>query len=194
MGTCSRPRPLRVLVACEFSGRVRDAFIARGHRAVSCDLIPSERPGPHHIGDVRELLVPGRWDLMIAFPPCRYLATSGARWFAEREREQAAAVRFVRQLMRAPIPRIAIENPVGVLSSRIRRPDQIVHPWWFGHGETKATCLWLTNLPLLRPTRIVDGRMPRVWALGETKGRPRMRSLTYPGLASAMARQWGTLR
>jgi hypothetical protein len=193
MGACSRPRPLRVLVACEFSGRVRDAFNARGHRAVSCDLIPSDRPGPHLVGDVRALLIPGRWDLLIAFPPCTYLATSGARWFAGREREQAAAVRFVRQLMDAPVPRIAIENPIGVLSSRIRRPDQIVHPWWFGHGEVKATCLWLKGLPPLRPTRTVDGRVARIAGMGETRNRARIRSLTYPGLASAMARQWGTL-
>lgn len=133
---------LRVLVACEFSGIVRDAFLARGHYAVSCDLLGTERPGPHITGDVRRVLGMG-WDLMIAHPPCTRLAVSGARWFAMYREEQEAALGFVRLLLEAPIPRIALENPVSVISSRIRKPDQIIQPWQFGHGETKATCLWL---------------------------------------------------
>lgn len=148
-------RPLRVLVACEFSGTVRDAFRALGHDAMSCDLLPSETPGPHYQGDVRDLLTPGRWDLMIAHPPCTHLAVSGARWFAEKRTEQAEALDFVRLLLAAPVPHIALENPVSIISSRVRKPDQIIQPWQHGHGETKATCLWLVNLPKLEPTDIV---------------------------------------
>ena len=144
---------MRVLVACEFSGIVRDAFIAAGHAAMSCDLIGSERPGPHYRGDVRDLfrtsLDDGDFDVLIAHPPCTYLAVSGARWFAQRRSEQEDALQFVRYLMGLPIPRIAIENPVSIISSRIRKPDQIIQPWMFGHGETKATCLWLKGLPKL---------------------------------------------
>src|SRR5262249_51190785 len=134
--------PMRVLVACEFSGIVRDAFSARGHHAVSCDLIESERPGPHYLGNVLNLLNDG-WDLMIAHPPCTHLAVSGARWFAERQGLQELALAFVRDLLNAPIPRLALENPVGVISTYIRKPDQIIQPWQFGHPESKKTCLWL---------------------------------------------------
>jgi hypothetical protein len=145
---------MRVLVACEFSGVVRDAFQERGHFAVSCDVLDTEQGGPHYRGDVRELLNEGIWDLMIAFPPCTYLAVSGARWFRGREQQQEEALGFVRELLEAPIPRIAVENPIGVISSRIRKPDQIIQPWQFGHGEVKATCLWLKGLPKLKPTQV----------------------------------------
>lgn len=137
---------MKVLIACEYSGAVRDAFIARGHEATSCDLLPTERPGPHYQGDVRDVIGNG-WDLMIAHPPCTHLAVSGARWFAEKQTEQAAALDFVRWLLAAPIQRIALENPISIISSRIRKPDQIIQPWQFGHGETKATCLWLKGSP-----------------------------------------------
>lgn len=181
---------MRVLVACEFSGRVRDAFNALGHDAVSCDLIESMTPGPHHVGDVTSVLGDG-WDMMIAFPPCTYLARSGARWWPERQEEQRQALDFVRLLLDAPIDLIALENPIGKISTAIRKPDQIVQPWMFGHGETKATCLWLKGLPLLRPTNIVEGREPRVGRMGQSKSRKVARSLTYPGVAAAMADQWG---
>lgn len=186
---------MRVLVACELSGRVRDAFNRRGHDAMSCDLLPtqSREPGEHWEGDVRGLLVSDWWDLMIAFPPCTYLAVSGARWWKDRQGEQQEALRFVRQLMDAPIPRIAIENPVGRISTAVRKPDQIIQPWQHGHGETKATCLWLKNLPLLRPTDIVPGREVRVHRMPPSEDRSMLRSLTYQGIADAMAEQWGGL-
>ena len=184
---------MRVLIACEFSGIVRDAFTARGHDAWSCDLLPTERPGQHIVGDVTTVLRDG-WDLMIAHPPCTYLAVSGARWFKEREREQAEALDFVRALMAAPVPRIAIENPVSVISSKIRKPDQIVQPWMFGHGETKATCLWLKGLPPLVQTNVVAGRVGRVHHESPGPDRWKNRSRTYPGLAAAMAEQWGADR
>jgi hypothetical protein len=181
---------MNVLIACEYSGIVRDAFLALGHTALSCDLIPSERPGPHIIGDVRGVLG-YKWDLMIAHPPCTHLAVSGARWFKGKEAEQAEALDFVRCLLNAPIPRIALENPVSVISTRIRKPDQTIQPWQFGHGETKRTCLWLKNLPCLRPTNIVEGRDQKVWKMGPSKDRGKKRSLTYTGIADAMAAQWG---
>lgn len=184
---------MRVLVACEFSGVVRDAFAARGHEAWSCDLLPSERPGEHLEGDVLEHLSGPDWDLMIAFPPCTHLAVSGARWFAAKRQEQCEAVSFVKFLMGAPIPRIAIENPIGVLSTAIRKPDQIIQPWQFGHGETKATCLWLKNLPPLKPTNIVEGRHARVHREPPGPDRWKNRSRTLPGIAAAMAEQWGSL-
>lgn len=181
---------MRVLVACEYSGRVRDAFLALGHDAMSCDLLPTEVEGPHHQGDVAELLHMG-WDLMIAHPPCTHLAVSGARWFREKQAEQAEALEFVRLLMDAPIPKIAIENPISVISSRIRKPDQIIQPWQFGHGETKATCLWLKGLPKLEPTKIVEGREARVHKMPPGPDRWKERSRTYQGIAEAMAAQWG---
>lgn len=181
---------MRVLVACEFSGIVRDAFIARGHDAFSCDLLPSEKPGPHIQDGVRHWLTDG-WDLMIAHPPCTHLAVSGARWFKGKSQEQFDALAFVRDLLDAPIPHIALENPVSIISSHIRKPDQIIQPWQFGHGEVKATCLWLKNLPLLKPTKIVEGRVGRVWKLGPSPDRWKERSRTLTGIAAAMAAQWG---
>lgn len=184
---------MRVLVACEFSGAVRDAFAARGHFAISCDLAASELPGRHVRGDVRPLLAK-RWDLIVAFPPCTYLARSGARWNKVqpgRDALTAEALDFVRALMDAPCPRIAIENPIGRISSAIRRPDQIIQPWQFGHGETKATCLWLKGLPKLVPTNVVEGRSNRVHFFPDSKRRTVERSRTYSGVAAAMAEQWG---
>jgi hypothetical protein len=183
---------VRVLVACEYSGVVRDAFIALGHEAMSCDLLPTDAPGPHYQGDVRDVL-DYPWDLMVAHPPCTHLSVSGARHFAEKRLDgrQQAAVSFFMALARAPIPRIAIENPVCIMSSLWRKPDQTVQPWQFGHGETKATCLWLKNLPLLRPTNIVEGREQRIWKMPPSEDRWKLRSATFPGLAEAMASQWG---
>lgn len=184
-------KPLRVLVACEFSGIVRDAFIANGHDAVSCDILPTEVEGPHYQGDVRDLLIPGRWDLMIAHPPCTHLAVSGSRWFKGKAKEQQEALDFVRLLLSAPVPCIALENPVSIISSKIRKPDQVIHPWQHGHGETKATCLWLVNLPRLLPSNIVDGRNDRIWKMPPSPNRWRERSRTYHGIGKAMADQWG---
>ena len=183
---------MKVLVACEFSGTVRDAFLKRGHDAVSCDIIPSERPGPHIQGDVLDHLAEG-WDLMIAHPPCTHLAVSGARWFKNKQSEQIAAIVFVRALMDADIPKIAIENPKSIISSRIRKADQIIQPWMFGHGETKETHLWLKNLPKLVATDIVDGREPKIHFMGPGPDRSKNRSRTFPGIAAAMADQWGDI-
>lgn len=192
----------RILVACEFSGAVRDAFRARGHFAWSCDLLPSEAPGPHIQSDVLKVLNDG-WDLMIAHPPCTYLASSGLHWNKRRPERAAlteAAVEFVRALWGAPIPRIAIENPIGCLSTRIRKPDQIIQPWEYGHDASKATCLWLKGLPLLQPTDVLPGgrqaRRANQTASGQNRLPPspdrwKLRSLTYPGIARAMAQQWG---
>ena len=191
---------MRVLVACEYSGSVRDAFIARGHDAISCDLLPTDVPGPHYCGDVRDIIGDG-WDLMIAHPPCTHLAVSGARWFHLKQQEQQDALDFVRFLMDAPIPKIAIENPVSIISSRIRKPDQIIQPWQFGHEATKTTCLWLKNLPQLTPTNIVgrgarhvtkSGRsLPEWYNLPPSKDRWKIRSATFRGISEAMADQWG---
>ena len=181
-----------VLVACEFSGLVRDALEAVGCHATSCDLLPSERPGRHHQGDIRALLSDD-WDLLIAFPPCTHLAVSGARWFKFKQQEQTQAIGFFMELAGAQIPRIAIENPIGIMSRLYRKPDQIIQPWQFGHGETKATCLWLKNLPQLRPTAIVAGREARVHREAPSPERWKNRSRTLPGIAQAMARQWGAL-
>lgn len=180
----------RLLVACEFSGRVRDAFTAKGWDAWSCDLIPSETPGNHYEGPVQDILNQ-HWDMMIAHPPCTHLAISGARWFKDKQVEQAAALDFVRLLLNAPIDKIALENPISIISSHIRKPDQIIQPWQFGHGERKATCLWLKNLPLLEATNIVEGRSDRIHKMPETADRWKKRSRTYPGIAEAMASQWG---
>lgn len=197
---------MRVLIACEFSGVVREAFRARGHSAWSCDLLPAEDGSPFHIQcDVTEVLggfLAARlhpadkarpWDLMIAHPPCTHLAVSGARWFKDKREEQESALQLVRDLMAAPIERIAIENPVSIISSRIRKPDQIIQPWMFGHGETKATCLWLKGLPKLTPTNIVDGREARVHRMPPGPDRWKERSRTFTGIAEAMAEQWGSL-
>jgi site-specific DNA-cytosine methylase len=171
---------------------VRDAFRALGHDAMSCDLLPTEFEGPHHQGDVRDVLGDG-WDLMIAHPPCTHLAVSGARWFKDKQAEQAEALDFVRLLLNAPIHRIALENPVSIISSRIRKADQTIQPWQFGHGETKATCLWLKNLPKLTPTNIVEGREARVHRMPPGPDRWKERSRTFEGVARAMAEQWGSL-
>lgn len=179
----------RVLVACEYSGRVRDAFTLLGWDAWSCDLLPTEAPGNHHQGPVEEIL-DQHWDLMVAHPPCTHLAVSGARWFKDKQQEQAEALDFVRLLLNAPITYIALENPVSIISSRIRKPDQIIQPWMFGHGETKATCLWLKNLPPLVPTDIVEGREAKVHRMSPGPDRWKERSRTYSGIATAMATQW----
>lgn len=191
--TNPRHATLRVLVACEFSGTVRRAFRALGHDAWSCDLLPAEDGSEHHHqGDILRW-DSGPWDLLIAHPPCTHLAVSGARWFKEKAVEQAEALLFVRDLLALPVPRIALENPISVISSRIRKPDQIIHPWMFGHGEVKATCLWLKGLPPLAPTMVVEGREPRIWKMGPSPDRWKERSRTYPGIAAAMAAQWGAL-
>ena len=182
-----------MLVSCEFSGIVRDAFRARGHYAMSCDLLPSEQPGPHYVGDVRNLLGAGQWDLMVAHPPCTHLAVSGARWFKDKVVEQAEALEFVQLLLDAPVPRIALENPISVISTRIRRPEQIIQPWQFGHGETKAMCLWLKDLPPLTHTNVVAGREARVARMPPGPDRWKERSRFFTGVAAAMADQWGRL-
>lgn len=197
---------MNVLVACEFSGIVRDAFIERGHAAMSVDLLPTERPGPHYTGDILNLLKYGvwtKWDLMIAHPPCTFLANSGVRWLYENgernedrwwEMEQSA--KFLRRLLELPIPRIAVENPVMHSHARAivgRGPDQCIQPWQFGHGETKRTCFWLKNLPPLKPTNIVEGREPRVHHASPGPDRWKERSRTLQGIADAMAEQWGAL-
>jgi hypothetical protein len=157
---------------------------------MSCDLLPTDAPGPHYQGDVFDIIGNG-WDMMIAHPPCTHLAVSGARYFHRKQKEQAEALAFVQKLMDAPIARIAVENPISVISSKIRKPDQIVQPWQFGHGETKATCLWLKNLPKLTPTNVVEGREQRIWLLPPSKDRWKIRSKTFQGIADAMALQWG---
>jgi hypothetical protein len=198
---------MKILIACEQSGTVRDAFIAAGHDAMSCDILPSDKPGPHYQGDVLDVLGDG-WDMMIAHPPCTYLATSGLHWNKrrpERARQTEDALRFVREFLVADIEHIALENPIGCISSRIRKPDQIIQPWMFGHDASKATCLWLKNLPLLCETdlvepRLVDGK--RRWAnqtdsgqnrLPPSADRAKIRSVTYQGIADAMAARWGSL-
>lgn len=196
---------MRVLVACEYSGTVRDAFRAAGHDAVSCDLLPTEREGPHIVGDVLDV-IGGGWDLMVAHPPCTYLTVSGNSWMSPdaatkdptvligtaRQEAREHSLDFVRALLAAPIQRIAVENPIGVISTRIRLPDQVIQPWQFGHGEVKATCLWLVGLHCLRPTRIVAGRVDRLHRLPPSPERWKERSRTYQGIADAMAAQWGT--
>lgn len=184
---------MKVLVACEFSGVVRRAFRERGHDAVSCDLLPAEDGSPHHIqADVFEVTDGGGWDLMVLFWPCTNMAVSGARYFAQKRLRQARDVACFRLLMECDIPMIAGENPIGVLSSQYRKPDQIIQPWQFGHGETKATCLWLKNLPLLQPTNIVTGRAARVHHEPPSRVRWKNRSRTLDGIAQAMAEQWGS--
>lgn len=183
---------MRVLVACEYSGVVRDAFVRRGHEVLSCDLLPTESEGPHYQGDVRDLLhYP--WDLMIAHPPCTHLSVSGARHFVEKKVDgrQQSAVSFFMMLAKADVPMIAIENPVCIMSSLWRKPDQIIQPWQFGHGEIKATCLWLKGLPPLVPTNIVEGRENRVHRMPPSHDRWKERSRTFGGIAEAMAAQWG---
>lgn len=186
---------MKVLVACEYSGRVRDAFRARGHDATSCDLLPTEVPGPHIQGDVLEVLGDG-WDLMVAHPPCTDLAVSGARHFGAKiaDGRQQAALDFVKSLWDAPIPRIALEQPVSVASRVLGPAHQIIQPWQFGHGETKATCLWLKALPKLQPTNVVDGREPRVHMMPPGPDRWKERSRTFEGVADAMGDQWSRIK
>lgn len=186
---------MRVLIACEFSGIVREAFRKLGHDAYSCDLLDSDDGSlNHHKGSCMDYIWNG-WDLMIAHPPCTHLAVSGARWFPAKiaSGEQQSALEFVRQLMDAPVERIAIENPISIISSKIRKPDQIIQPWMFGHGEVKATCLWLKNLPKLTPTNIVEGRVARVHREPPSPERWKNRSRTMRGIADAMAAQWGAI-
>ncbi len=183
---------MKVLIACEYSGAVRDAFIRVGHDAMSCDLLPTDKPGPHYQGDVFDIIRNG-WDLMIAHPPCTHLSVSGARHFAAKRADgrQQAAVDFFMALANVEIPKIAIENPICIMSSHWRKPEQIIQPWQFGHGETKATCLWLKGLPNLKPTDIVSGRADRIHKMPPSPDRWKMRSATYQGIANAMAEQWG---
>jgi hypothetical protein len=201
---------MKVLIACEYSGRVREAFRAKGHNAWSCDLLPTEIPGNHHQGDILEIINDG-WDLMIAHPPCTHLAVSGAAHFAKKiaSGEQQAALDFVSALLNAPIERIALENPISVISSKIRKPDQIIQPYDFGNDASKRTCLWLKNLPLLRSTKYVEprivitpsGKPAKRWSnqcdnYGHDSQPPspdrwKIRSATYQGIADAMAEQWG---
>ena len=195
---------MRVLVACEYSGKVREAFRKLGHDAVSCDLLPSDDDSPHHvIGDVSELLEE-KWDLMLGFPPCTHLSASGARWFAAKRADgrQQEGIDFFMMLAKADIPKIAIENPIGIMSTRWRKPDQIIQPYEHGHEMTKSTCLWLKGLPLLKPTNIVgkgerhitkSGRsLPKWYNLPPSKDRWKIRSKTFQGIADAMAQQWGS--
>ena len=183
---------MKVLVACEYSGRVRDSFTALGHDAISVDLLPSETEGKHIVGDVLDVIRQEHFDLMIAHPPCTHLAVSGAKWFAEKRADgrQQKALEFVQALLDAPIEKIALENPVSIISSHIRKPDQYIQPWEFGHGETKKTGLWLKGLPLLQPTNIVEGREQKVWLMAPSENRWKERSRTYEGIAKAMAQQW----
>lgn len=180
---------MKILIACEFSGIVREAFKNKGHDAWSCDLLPTEIPGQHIQDDVRNHLHAG-WDIMIAHPPCTHLAVSGARWFKNKQEKQLWALEFVKILMDTPIEKICIENPISIISTKIRKPDQIIQPWMFGHGETKATCLWLKNLPKLIPTNVVEGRENRVHREPPGPERWKNRSRTYQGIADALALQY----
>ena len=190
MRGCDEGVVMNVLVGCEYSATVRDAFARLGHFAMSCDFLDTERPGHHYKGNVFDIIHLG-WDIGIFHPPCTHLAVSGARWFKDKVVEQAEALDFVRRLLDAPIPKIGLENPVSIISSRIRKPDQVIQPWMFGHGETKATCLWLKGLPKLVPTNIVEGREPVVHHMPPGPDRWKNRSRTYQGIADAMAQQWG---
>lgn len=185
---------MRVLIGCESSGAIRDAFLRLGHEAMSCDLLPTESPGPHYQGDVFDV-IDYPWDLAIFHPECTHLSVSGARHFEVKRldgRQQSAASFFMSIVRRsAHIPRTAIENPVCIMSSLYRKPDQIIQPWMFGHGETKATCLWLKGLPLLVPTDVVEGREQRIHKMPPSPDRWKERSRTYSGIADAIARQWG---
>ena len=198
---------MKILVACEYSGTVRDAFIANGHTAMSCDLLPTDKDGPQYQGDVFDIIDDG-WDMMIAHPPCTYLSVSGMHWTTRGLRDPQLtedALQFVKKLMQANINRIAVENPISVISSRIRKPDQTINPWQFGHNASKRTCLWLKNLPLLKPTEIIEPRIvggKKRWSnqtdsgqnkLPPSKDRWKIRSETYFGIADAMAKQWGNL-
>jgi hypothetical protein len=179
------------LIACEFTGTIRDSLISKGIDAVSCDLLDSETKGPHYKGDCRDLIYSGEFTHMVAHPPCQFLSSSGSRWWSTRQQEQKDALSLVQELMDCPIPHQVIENPIGKISTAIRKPDQIVQPWMFGHGETKATCFWLKNLPKLRPSNVVEGREQRLHKLGPSKDRWKIRSKTYQGIADAITSQYG---
>lgn len=192
---------MKILVACEFSGIVRDAFRAKGHDAISCDILSTESVGPHYQGDVRDILYQ-EWDMILAFPPCTHLASSGARWFKEKQKDgrQQKGIEFFRLFTDLDCPRVMIENPVGIMSTRYRKPDQIIQPWQFGHAESKKTCLWLKGLPFLKPTNIIPLPELGYWAnqtptgqnkLGPSPERAKNRSKTYSGIAQAMADRWG---
>ena len=193
---------MKILIACEYSGTVRDAFTRQGHYAVSCDLLPTEKPGLHHQGDVMDIIGDG-WDMMIAFPPCTHLASSGARWFKEKRKDgrQQKGIDFFLSLVSAPIPRICIENPIGIMSTQYRKPDQIIQPCQHGHEATKSTCLWLKGLPKLKPTHVVGkgerhvtsgGKsLPKWYNLPPSQDRWKIRTKTFQGIADAMANQWG---
>lgn len=183
---------MKILVACEFSGTVREAFAAKGHDAWSCDIEPTDIPGQHYQGDVSDILNEG-WDMMIAHPPCTHLAVSGARHFETKRKDgrQQQGIDFFMVMINAPINKVAVENPISIMSTIYRKPDQIIQPWQFGHGETKATCLWLKGLPKLNPTNIVEGRIDRIHKMPPSKDRWKKRSKTYQGIADAMAEQWG---
>ena len=204
---------MRILVACEFSGTVRDAFIKAGHNAISCDIEPCDKPGPHIQDDVLNVIkFPNTWDMMIAHPPCTYLTVTGNKWFKPeykdrfptREQDRRDAIAFFMALMNANIPKIAIENPIGIMSTTFRKPDQIIQPWQFGHEASKSTCLWLKNLPLLQYTNVVSkgefvtyksGKRTAKWyadaARYDAKTRAKIRNTTFQGIADAMAQQWG---
>jgi len=182
---------LKILIGCEFSGKVRQSFRDIGHDAWSCDTIPSDDNSPYHIQDDIMNHLDDGWDMMICFPPCTHLCVSGARWFKDKIPEQKEALNFVKTLLDCNISKIALENPVGIISTRIRKPDQIIQPYEYGHGETKKTCLWLKNLPKLTPTNIVSGREQRIHKMPPSKNRGKLRSITYDGIAEAMANQWG---
>lgn len=185
----------KVLIACEYSGTVRDAFIRLRYDATSCDILPTESNyGPHIQGDIMDVDL-SEYDMLISHPPCTHLAVSGARWFPKKiaDGSQQRALDFVEYLLNAPVEMKCLENPISIISTKFRKPDQIVQPWMFGHGETKATCLWLDGLPPLEPTNIVDGREPAVWKMGPSEDRWKKRSKTYEGIAEAMAMQWGKL-
>jgi len=186
---------MKVLVACEFSGVVRQAFALQGHDAWSCDLLPTEIPSNKHIQadhdlHIFDIIDEGNWDLLIAHPPCTHLAVSGARWFKDKQQEQYEAIQFFMAFTKTKVQKYCIENPISIISTKWRKPDQIIQPWQFGHGETKATCLWLKNLPLLKPTKIVKGRENRIHKMSPSKDRGKLRSITYQGIADAMAEQW----
>jgi hypothetical protein len=199
MEETARSKKMKVLIACEFSGVVREAFKKRGHDAWSCDLLPTDIPGQHIQYDVLDLL-DDRWDLIIAHPPCTHLTISGARWFKEKRQQQKDAIDFFMRFISAPAKKICVENPIGIISTVYRKPDQIIQPYQFGHKTRKSTCLWLKNLPLLKPTKIVkpvfvigkkDGKRYSLWHIKSGKGCGKERSVTFQGIADAMATQWG---
>lgn len=182
---------MKVLIACEYSGIVREAFKARGHDAWSCDLLDTEIPGQHIKGDLKDIT--GKWDMLIAFPPCTHLSVSGARWWPEKQKDgrQQHAIAFFMMIINSNCKKVVVENPIGIMSTRYRKPNQIIQPWQFGHGETKATCLWIKGLPELKPTNIVNGREQRIWKMAPSAERSKERGITYQGIANAMAEQWG---